>query len=86
MDSGRQEGAIQVSPLRRNTQGEVDPRDPEGRNIWRKRNRPWRACKTLKSLKTAKEMFGWAWRKKDGMGKSLAKSLENKQFARERQA
>jgi hypothetical protein len=39
----------------------------------------------LKTLKTAKEMFGSACRKKDGIGKSLAKSLENKQFAGERQ-
>ena len=86
LDSGRREGAIQVSPLRRNTEGEVDPSDPEGRKVWRKRNRTWRTCKALKSLKTAREMFGSACRKKDGIGKSLAKSLENKQFAGERQA
>jgi len=40
----------------------------------------------LKSLKAAKEMFGLALRKKDGFGKSLAKSLEKKQFAGERKA
>ena len=86
LDSGRREGAIPVSPLRRNTEGEVDPSDPEGRKIWRKRIRTWWTCKALKSLKTAREMFGSACRKKDGIGKSLAKSLENKQFAGERQA
>jgi len=86
LDLGRREGAIPVSPPRRNTEGEVDPRDPEGRKIWRKRNRIWWTCKALKSLKAAKEMFGLALRKKDGFGKSLAKSLEKKQFAGERKA
>jgi hypothetical protein len=39
-----------------------------------------------KCLDGLEEMFGWAWRKKERFGKSFAKSLENKQFAGERQA
>ena len=52
----------------------------ERQKDWKKRNRPWRPCKSLKLLKTAKGLLGKAWRKKGQNWKYLTESMEK--FAR----
>jgi hypothetical protein len=47
----------------------------EGTEIWRKSIRASGTCKPLKSLKTAKRLFGKAWQKTAQICESLAKNL-----------